>query len=124
MSAVDLAEGAVTSGKLAGSAVTGAHVADGTLSAADIARFSGSFRITSENLGTIDPHECWNRAVLGLAPEQAGADISQDAVLVVPRTPFSERALSFSYRLAAPSASEPASMSRFVLASATSPTRP
>ena len=68
-------------GKLADNAVTGAKIADGTLTTADIARFSGAFRILAEDLGTIKAHECWSREPRGLAPELAGADISQDALL-------------------------------------------
>ncbi len=114
--AVDLSDGAVGSAKLADGAVTGAKIADGTLTAADIARFSGAFRILADDIGTIAPHQCWAREPRGLAPEQAGADISQDALLVVPRASFNERVLSFSYRMAAPVAGDPASAGRFVLA--------
>ena len=81
VAAADIAEGAVGAGKLADSAVTGAKIADGTLTTADIARFSGAFRILAEDLGTIKAHECWSREPRGLAPELAGADISQDALL-------------------------------------------
>jgi hypothetical protein len=116
VSTVDLADGAVTGGKLADSAVTGAKVADGTLTAADMARFSGAFRILTDDLGTILPHDCWNREPRGLAPEAAGADISQDALLVVPRSTLNTRQLTFSYRMSGPSSSDPASASRFVLA--------
>ncbi len=113
---VDLADGAVTAGKLADGAVNGAKIADGTLTAADTARYWGAFRILAEDIGTIAPQQCWAREPRGLAPEQAGADISQDALLVVPRASFSERALSFSYRMAAPVAGDAASAGRFVLA--------
>jgi hypothetical protein len=85
---------AVTAGKIAASAVTavaiadgavnGAKVADGSLTTADIARFSGRFRITATDLGTILRHTCWTGEPQGLAPELAGADISQDALLVTP----------------------------------------
>jgi hypothetical protein len=115
VTAADIADGAVTSGKLADGAVTGAKIADGSLTSADIARFSGAFRIVAEDLGTIAPHECWSREPRGLAPEVAGADISQDALLVVPRSSFNGGQLSFNYRTSAPSASDPGAASRFVL---------
>jgi len=111
ITAVDIADGAVGAGKLADNSVTGAKIADGTLNTSDIARFSGAFRIVTEDLGTIQPHSCWARSPRGLAPEQAGADISQDALLVHPRATFNENVLSFSYRT-----SGAESPSRFVLA--------
>jgi hypothetical protein len=79
-----LGAGAVTGGKLADGAVNGAKVADGSLTTADVARFSGRFRVTQQYLGTIARHSCTTREPQGLAPEQAGADISLDAVLVTP----------------------------------------
>ena len=110
-----LADGSVTGSKLADGSVTGAKVADGSLTSADIARFSGAFRIIAEDFGTIAPHECWTREPRGLAPEVAGADISQDALLVVPRASFSGRFLTFSYRTSSPSQGDPGAASRFVL---------
>ena len=109
--AVDIADGAIGAGKLADNSVTGAKIADGTLTTNDIARFSGAFRITAEDLGTIQPRTCWARSPRGLAPELAGADISQDALLVHPRATFNETVLSFSY-----TTSGAESPSRFVLA--------
>jgi hypothetical protein len=79
-----LSGGAVTGGALADGSVTGAKVADGSLTTADVARFSGRFRVTQQYLGTIAQHSCTTREPQGLAPEQAGADISLDAVLVTP----------------------------------------
>lgn len=96
--AADIADGAVGAGKLADGAVSGAKVADGSLTTADIARFSGAFRILAEDLGRIAPRTCWARSPRGLAPELAGADISQDALLVVPRASFNENVLAFSYK--------------------------
>jgi hypothetical protein len=115
VAAADVADGAVTSGKLGDGAVTGSKIADGSLTTADIARFSGAFRIVAEDLGTIAPRDCWSREPRGLAPELAGADISQDALLVSPRATFNGRQLSFNYRTSAASPSDPAAASRFVL---------
>ncbi|HEY6891607.1 MAG TPA: hypothetical protein VI300_27630 [Solirubrobacter sp.] len=111
----DIADGAIGSGKLADSSVTGAKIADGTLTTADIARFSGAFRILAEDLGVIKAHECWSREPRGLAPEAAGADISQDALLVVPRASFNGQTFSFNYRTSAPNPNDPGAASRFVL---------
>jgi hypothetical protein len=112
VAAADIADGAVGAGKLADNAVTGAKIADGTLTTADIARFSGAFRILAEDLGTIKARECWSREPRGLAPEVAGADISQDALLVVPRANFNAQTFSFEYRT---NASDSGAAGRFVL---------
>jgi hypothetical protein len=109
---VQLADGTVGTGKLAPNAVTGAQIADGSLTTADIARFAGRFRITAPDLGTIAPATCWSGEPQGLAPEQAGADISQDALLVTPLgSGLDERSLSVTARTSG--SSEP---SRFVIA--------
>jgi hypothetical protein len=115
VAAADIADGAIGSGKVADGSVTGSKIADGTLTTADIARFSGAFRILAEDLGTIKAHECWSREPRGLAPEVAGADISQDALLVVPRSSFNGETFSFSYRTSAVNANDPTATSRFVL---------
>ena len=110
-----IADGSVAAADIADGAVTGAKIADGTLSAADIARFSGAFRILAEDLGTIRAHECWSREPRGLAPEAAGADISQDALLVVPRGTFNGQIFSFNYKTSAPNPNDPGAAARFVL---------
>ena len=115
VTAADISDGAVAGAKLADGAVTGAKIADGTLTTADIARFSGAFRILAEDLGTIDPRACWSREPRGLAPELAGADITQDALLVTPRASFDSRSLSFNYRTSAATPNDPGGASRFVL---------
>jgi hypothetical protein len=113
--AADISEGAIGSSKVADGAVTGAKIADGTLTTADIARFSGAFRILAEDLGTIKAHACWSREPRGLAPEAAGADISQDALLVAPRSSFNGQTFSFNYRNSLPSTNDATAVSRFVL---------
>ena len=117
VSAVKLANGAVTPGKLAAgavgsaalmdrgvlgadigpNAVTAEHIADGSLTASDVARFSGRFRITIGGSGGIDFNECWSGDPVGLAPEAAGADISQDLVVVTPGSAWPPQ-LSFTTR--------------------------
>jgi hypothetical protein len=116
-----LANGAVTGTKigagvvgvanLADSSVNGAKVADGSLTTADLSRFSGRFRITQQNLGTINPHACWTGEPQGLAPELAGADISGDALLVTPLGAGYDERLMLTARTSG--SSQP---SRFVLA--------
>jgi hypothetical protein len=111
-----IANGAVTPGKLlpgavgtpalADSAVNGAKVANGSLSAADLGRFWGRFRST---IGPIGFGECWSGEPAGLPPELAGADISDDLVIVQPDDRWVERRLTFTVR----ASSNPG---RFVLA--------
>ena len=76
------------SAQIADGAVTGAKVADGSLDARDTARFSGRFRVTVPAVGARD---CWSGEPVGLAAEQAGADISGDLVLATPDSSWPER---------------------------------
>lgn len=101
-----LSAGAVTGPAIADSAVGGAQVANGSLSAADLGRFWGRFRAT---IGPIPIGKCWSGEPAGLPPELAGADISNDLVIVQPDERFVERRVTFSVR----ASSIP---SRFVLA--------
>jgi hypothetical protein len=106
-----LADGAVGTTKLADGSVTGAKIADGSLTTNDIARFSGRFKIVAPYLTPIAAHSCWNGEPQTLAPEVAGADISQDAVLVTPLGPsYDEKSLSLTARTSG--STQP---SRFVL---------
>ena len=102
----ELRAGAAGSVQIADGAVTGAKVADGALDARDVARYSGRFRVT---VPAVAPRECWSGEPVGLAPEQAGADVSGDLVLVTPDSSWPERTLAFTVRGSA-------NRSRFVLA--------
>jgi hypothetical protein len=102
----ELRAGAAGSVQIADGAVTGAKVADGSLDARDVARHSGRFRVT---VPAVAPRECWSGEPVGLGPEQAGADISGDLVLVTPDASWPERTLAFTVRASA-------NRSRFVLA--------
>ena len=86
--------------------VGGGEVADGSLTAPDLARYWGRFRI---EIPSIDGGQCWSGEPAGLAPELAGADISQDLVLVTPDMHWPEDKLAFTAR-------NSALRSRFVLA--------
>jgi hypothetical protein len=92
---------------LADGSVTGGKVADGSLDARDLGRYWGRFRVDLPE--DIPPRGCWSGEPIGLAPEQAGADISQDLVLVTPGDTWPEDKLTFL-------ASNSANPSRFVLA--------
>jgi hypothetical protein len=102
----ELRAGAAGSVQIADGAVTGAKVADGSLDARDTARHSGRFRVT---VPVVKARECWSGEPVGLAPEQAGTDISGDLVVVTPDASWPERALAFTVRASA-------NRSRFVLA--------
>jgi hypothetical protein len=102
----ELRAGAAGQVQLADGAVNGAKIADGSLDARDTARFSGRFRIT---VPAVEPQTCWSGEPVGLAPEQAGADISGDLVLATPDSAWPERQLAFTVRASA-------NRSRFVLA--------
>jgi hypothetical protein len=102
----ELRPGGVGPAQLADGTVTGVKVADGSLGAADVARFSGRFRIT---VPAVPARTCWSGEPADLAPEQARADISGDLVLVTPAEGWPEKALAFTVR-------NSANTSRFVLA--------
>jgi hypothetical protein len=102
----EIRTGGVGSAQIADGSVTGAKVADGTFDARDVARFSRRFRVS---VPIVPSQECWSGEPVGLAAEQAGADISGDLVLVTPDASWPERSLAFSVRGSA-------SRSRFVLA--------
>jgi hypothetical protein len=88
----DLAPFSVGTAAVVDGSITGAKVADGSLGAQDIARFWGRFRV---EIPEIAAGACWSAAPAGLAPEVAGADISQDLVVVTPGADWPDRALSF-----------------------------
>jgi hypothetical protein len=87
-------------------AVNSAAVADGSLAAPDVARFWGRFSVS---VPAVAAGHCWSGEPTGLAPEQVGADISQDLVLAMPGSQWPEDRLSFTVRSSA-------NRARFVLA--------
>jgi hypothetical protein len=92
--------------QLADGAVSGAKVADGSLTVADLARFWGRFSVV---VPPVAPHKCWSGEPRDLAPEQAGADLSGDLVVVTPAKEWPQDQLAFTRR-------NSANPSRFVLA--------
>jgi hypothetical protein len=109
-----LAPGAIGPRELRPGAVGGLHIADGSLDSRDVARFSGRFRVT---VPSVPVNSCWSGEPVGLAPEQAGADISGDLVLATPDAAWPERQLAFTVR-------NSANRSRFVLAGCNVTTQP
>jgi hypothetical protein len=102
---IDIGTGSVGAAALADGGVSGAKVADGSLDARDLGRYFGLFRTT---VGPVPPKSCWAKVPLDLAPEQAGADISQDLVLVTPGANWPQDELAFSV-------TNDGNVSRFVL---------
>jgi hypothetical protein len=96
-----LAASSVTTVAIADGAVTGAKIADGSLTTNDVARFAGRFRLLGSTIGEIERRTCWSGVPQGLAPEIAGANITQDALLVTPLGPnFDDTKLSLTARMA------------------------
>ena len=101
-----LADRSVATVDLGLDSVRSENVPDGALRASDFTRFHGRFR---SQIGPIPIGRCWSGEPAGLAPELAGADISNDLVLVTPDDNWIERRVTFTVR----ASSNP---SRFVLA--------
>lgn len=91
---VDLAPAAVGGLQVADGSLGGADVGDGSLDARDLGRYWGRFRL---RVGQVAPGQCWSGVPGGLAPEAAGADISQDLVMATPTAEWPE-ALAFTVR--------------------------
>jgi hypothetical protein len=106
VASVALADHSIAAIDLGLNSVRSDNVADGSLRAADFARFHGRFR---SQIGPIPAGKCWSGEPAGLAPELAGADISNDLVLVTPDENWVERRVTFSVRASV-------NHSRFVLA--------
>ncbi len=90
-----LGAGAVGTGAIADSAVGGTQIANGSISAADLGRFWGRFRSTIDD---IPFGKCWSGEPTGLPADLAGADISNDLVIVQPDDHWVERRVTFSVR--------------------------
>jgi len=88
----DLAPSSVGTAALVDGSIGGAKIADGSLAAQDMARFYGRFRTT---VGPVTADDCWSGSPQDLAPERAGADISQDLVIVTPGPDWPDKELSF-----------------------------
>jgi hypothetical protein len=106
ITAVDLAAAAVGTGHVVDGSIPGTKIADGSLDARDVGRFHGRFRVALPS--DVPADSCWSGEPVGLAPELAGADISQDLVLVTPNDEWPEDRLAFGVR-------NSADRSRFVL---------
>jgi hypothetical protein len=121
-------DGSVTEGKIANGAVTGrklapqsvdssivtdrslrgadlglasvgaGEVADGALTARELGRFYGRFQL-KDPIPSLDDGECWSGVPSGLAAERAGADISQDLVIVTPDASWPQNQLTLTAKV-------------------------
>jgi len=92
----DLAAGAVGAAQVADGSIGGLELADGSLAAQDLGRYYGRFRFTMPE--DVPALRCWSGEPTGLGPEVAGADISQDLVIVTPGDSWPEDRLAFTVR--------------------------
>jgi hypothetical protein len=77
---------------LATNSVGAAQIADGSLTARDLGRFSGRFRLTDPIV--VPAGKCWSGVPADLPAERAGADISNDLVIVTPDAAWPEATLT------------------------------
>lgn len=96
-----IADRSVAAADLGVSSVTGTQIADGTLDGRDLGRFYGRFQL-AEPIPSLHPRECWSGVPANLAAERAKFDISHDLVFVTPDSTWPEKKLSFNVRLEPP----------------------
>ena len=78
--------------------LTASQIADGSLTAREVGRFYGRFQL-SVNIPALNPGHCWSGVPTGLAAERAGADISQDVVLVTPDASWPQDQLTLTVKV-------------------------
>jgi hypothetical protein len=105
-----LGTGAVGSGAIADrsvgasdvgiNAITGTNIADGSLTARELGRYYGSFQL-ADPIPALGSGDCWSGVPSGLAAERAGADISQDLVIVTPDASWPQDRLTLTVKVEA-----------------------
>jgi hypothetical protein len=111
VTATAIADRSVGAADIALNAITGSQIADGSLTAREVGRFYGRFSL-SANIPALNPGHCWSGVPAGLAAERAGADISQDVVLVTPDATWPQDQLTLTVKV---ESTQP-TRGRFVLA--------
>ena len=106
-----IADRTINAGDIAINALGGLQIADGSLTARELARFYGRFKV-SDSIPALDHGDCWSGVPTGLAAEKAGVDISQDVVLVTPDATWPQDQLSLTVKVESTSPKR----GRFVLA--------
>jgi hypothetical protein len=93
-----IADRSVGAVDLALNAVTGAHIANGTLDGRDVGRFYGRFQLANA-IPSLAHGQCWSGVPADLPAERAKVDISNDIVLVTPDSTWPQDKLTFTVRL-------------------------
>jgi hypothetical protein len=78
-------------------ALGAAEIADGSLTARELGRFYGRFQL-KDPIPALAHGECWSGVPSGLAAERAGADISQDLVIVTPDATWPQNQLTLTVK--------------------------
>ena len=78
-------------------ALGAAEIADGSLTARELGRFYGRFQL-KDPIPPLGFGDCWSGVPSGLAAERAGADISQDLVLVTPDATWPQNQLTLTVK--------------------------
>jgi hypothetical protein len=95
-----IADRQVGSADLAIGGISGMHIADGSLTARELGRFYGRFQL-KDPIPQLGAGDCWSGVPSGLAAERAGADISQDLVLVTPDASWPQDQLTLTVKVEA-----------------------
>jgi hypothetical protein len=98
VTATAIADRSIGAADVALNSLTGSQIADGSLTAREIGRFYGRFSL-SANIPALQPGHCWSGVPTGLAAERAGADISQDVVLVTPDASWPQDQLTLTVKV-------------------------
>jgi hypothetical protein len=115
VTATAIADRAIGASDIALNSLTGSQIADGSLTAREVGRFYGRFQL-SDNIPALMAEHCWSGVPTGLAAERAGADISQDVVLVTPDASWPQDQLTLTVKVE----STASARGRFVLAACNS----
>jgi len=98
VTATAIADRSIGAADIALNSITGSQIADGSLNAREIGRFYGRFQL-SDNIPALSHGQCWSGVPTGLAAERAGADISQDVVLVTPDASWPQDQLTLTVKV-------------------------
>jgi hypothetical protein len=92
-----IADRSVRSNDVGINAITGTNVTDGSLTARELGRYYGRFQL-ADPIPALAAGECWSGVPSGLAAERAGADISEDLVIVTPDASWPQNKLTLTVK--------------------------
>jgi hypothetical protein len=98
VTATAIADRSIGAPDIALNSLTGTQIADASLTAREVGRFYGRFQL-SANIPALNQGHCWSGVPTGLAAERAGADISQDVVLVTPDASWPQDQLTLTVKV-------------------------